>query len=112
MDGTQYFGKYSTYLKNSTRPNTPKVKLSSKKRKVIFDVKKDSKTTGYKIYMSTSKNGKYTRIRTLNKNVTSYTKKGLKANKTYYFKIRAYRTVNGQQIFSYYTKVLSIKVRK
>ena len=112
VDGTQYFGKYSTYLKNSTRPNTPKVKLSSKKRKVIFDVKKDSKTTGYKIYMSTSKNGKYTRIRTLDKNVTSYTKKGLKANKTYYFKIRAYRTVNGQQIFSYYTKVLSIKVRK
>lgn len=112
VDGTQYFGKYSTYLKSSTRPNTPKVKLNSKKRKVIFDVKKDSKTTGYKIYMSTSKNGKYARIRTLDKNVTSYTKKGLKANKTYYFKIRAYRTVNGQQIFSNYTEVLSIKVRK
>lgn len=28
VDGTQYFGKYSTYLKSSTRPNTPKVKLS------------------------------------------------------------------------------------
>ena len=112
VDGTQYFGNYSGYLKISTRPNTPKVNLSSKKRKVTFNVKKDSKTTGYKIYMSTSKNGKYTRIRTLNKNVTSYTKKGLKANKTYYFKIRAYRTVDGQQIYSDYTKILSIKVRK
>lgn len=112
VDGTQYFGKYSTYLKNSTRPNTPKANLSSKNGKVTFNVKKDSTTTGYKIYMSTSKNGKYTRIRTLDKNVTSYTKKGLKANKTYYFKIRAYRTVNGQQIYSDYTKILSIKVRK
>lgn len=28
VDGTQYFGKYSTYLKSSTRSNTPKVKLS------------------------------------------------------------------------------------
>ena len=112
VDGTQYFGKYSTYLKNSTRPNTPKVNFSSKNGKVTFNVKKDSATTGYKIYMSTSKNGKYTRIRTLDKNVKSYTKKGLKANKTYYFKIRAYRTVNGQQIFSNYTEVLSIKVRK
>lgn len=112
VDGTQYFGKYSTYLKNSTRPNTPKANLSSKNGKVTFNVKKDSTTTGYKIYMSTSKNGKYTRIRTLDKNVTSYTKKGLKANKTYYFKIRAYRTVNGQPIYSDYTKILSIKVRK
>lgn len=42
----------------------------------------------YKVYRSTSKNGKYKLISTVKK--TKYTDKKVKRNKTYYYKIRAY----------------------
>lgn len=59
--------------------------------------KKDPRVTGYIIYMSESKNGKYKNIKTIkNKNTTSYVKKGLKEDKEYYFKILAYKQIDSK----------------
>ena len=63
-------------------------------------------TTAYEIYMSTSKNGAYNLVgTTTNKN---YTKGSLTKGKTYYFKVRAYRTVDNTKIYSSYSSVKSI----
>ena len=63
--------------------------------------------------MATSKNGEYTRIKTISNNKTfKYTKSGLKTNKKYYFKVRAYKTVDNEKVFSSYTKVLTATTKK
>lgn len=73
--------------------------------------KKSTGVTGYKIYRATSKNGKYKEIKKIkNKNTTSYTdKKGVKAGKTYYYKVRSYKTSKGKTIYGAYSKAVKAK---
>lgn len=110
VDGTQYFGTYAPTIRTATKPVATKVtSISSKSKTVLLNWKKVSGASGYRIYMSTSKNGTYTAIKTTS--ASNYTKSGLKKGKTYYFKIRVYTTVNDTKIFSSYSKVYSIKVK-
>jgi hypothetical protein len=66
--------------------------------------------TGYKIYRSDSKNGTYNRIKTI-KSATKlkYTDKNVVKGKTYYYKIRAYKTVSGKKIYGDYSSQISAK---
>lgn len=85
---------------------TPTVKKVSNKTKTSLKItwKKDTKVSGYVLYMANSKNGKYKKIKTIKSNkTTSYTKKGLKKNKSYYIKIKSYKTVKGKKIYSNYS---------
>lgn len=83
-----------------------KVSLNANFTKAKIEWKKDQRVTGYIIYMSESKNGKYKRIKTIkNKNTTSYVKKGLNKNKEYYFKILGYKNINSKKVC--YSKVYS-----
>ena len=69
---------------------------------------KDSGATGYYIYRSTSKSGKYKKIDTVL--TTSYTDKGLTKGKTYYYKVAAYVTSDGSKIKSANTSAKSVSV--
>lgn len=61
--------------------------------------------------MSTNKKEGYSKIKTITKASTvSYTKGSLEKNKTYYFKIRTYKTVNEKKIYSSYSNIKQIKV--
>ena len=54
----------------------------------------------------------YSKIKTITKNSTvSYVNSSLTKNKTYYYKVRAYRTVNGKKIYSSYSVAKSVKVK-
>ncbi|MBU3161266.1 hypothetical protein KPL37_16250 [Clostridium frigoris] len=55
---------------------------------------------GYDIYQATSLNGSYTFIARRANTVSSFELKGLDANKTYYYKVRAYKFVNGVNEYS------------
>lgn len=71
---------------------------------------KTSGASGYEIYRSTSKNGTYSRIKRITKgSTTSYTNSKLKANKNYYYKIRAYRTSGSSRIYGSYSSVKVLK---
>ena len=85
---------------------------STKARTAVITWKKNKKATGYEIYMSTKKASGYKKITTVKswKKVT-YTKKKLKKNKKYYFKVRAYKTVEGKKYYSAYSKVKAVKVK-
>ena len=104
-------GDYSSSLAATTKPPTPTVKLTSpstKKIKLTW-TNISSRTTGYNIYMATSKNGTYKNIgSTSNK---TFTKGSLKKGKTYYFKVRAYRTIDGKKVYSSYSSIKSIKCK-
>ncbi len=67
--------------------------------------------SGYKVYRATSKNGKYTCIKTVKSKVISYKNTKLTKGKTYYYKIRAYRTVNSKAIYGNYSKIKSTKIK-
>ncbi len=75
--------------------------------------KKQGYVTGYKVYMKTSKGGKWKKVATLKgSGSTSYTKKSLKKGKTYYFRVRAYKTVEGKTYHGAYSKTDAAKTKK
>lgn len=58
-----------------------------------------SGASGYMIYKSTNKTGKYTLAQTVSgKNTVKGNVTGIAAGRTYYFKVRAYRTVSGKKV--------------
>ncbi|MCL2115903.1 MAG: CAP domain-containing protein [Methanobrevibacter sp.] len=98
-------GGTSTNLKNSTpssvKPATPSFSLVSGSKRIAIKWKKVSKANGYEIYRSTSKNGKYSRIKTVTKRDTvQYIDKNLKKKKKYFYRIRSYTVNNGKKVFS------------
>ncbi len=62
---------------------------------------------GYEVYRAASAGGAYTKVITTAS--LSYTNTGLSTGKTYYYKVRAYRTVGGVKVYSGYTAVVSAK---
>lgn len=68
--------------------------------------------SGYEIYRSNSKDGKYSKVKTISKgSTTSYKNGKLKKSTTYYYKIRAYRKVNGKKVYGSYSSVVSVKTK-
>lgn len=90
----------------ATKLNT--IKATTAKNKVTLTWKKGSiyKMDGYRVYRAASKNGTYKLVYTtkVNKAAATVTTKSLKKGKTYFYKIKGYRTVDGTKV---YTKVSS-----
>lgn len=80
---------------------------------VYLNWKKVSGAKGYEIYRSTSKNSNYKKIKTISKGSTvTYKDKSVKAGKTYYYKIRGYKTSGGETVKSGYSGIQKVKVLK
>ena len=111
VDGKKVYLKESEKLKATTTPLTPNVtvKSSSKKTARLSWTNCSTRATGYKVYMATSKNGTYKLVKTTT--AKSFTKYYLTSGKTYYFKVRAYRTVDGKNIYGDYSTIKSIRVK-
>ena len=61
------------------------------------------------MYRATKKNGSYKRICTTTK--TKVVNKSLKKGKTYYYKVRAYKTVKGKKICGAYSAVKTVRAK-
>ena len=82
------------------------IKLSWKK---ISDISVDR----YVIYRSSKKNSGYKKIATVKSNKKTYTdSKKLKKGKKYYYKIKAYKKVEGKKIYTQYSAIKSAKCKK
>mgnify|MGYP003282290931 CR=1 FL=1 len=96
--------------------NDWKLKVTWKKAAINTDyvTKQSGKTaavSGYQIVCATDK--KFTKNvvkTTVSGKSLSKTVTGLKKGKTYYVKVRAYKTVNGKKLYSLYSSVKSQKV--
>lgn len=94
------------------KPSGLKVK-NIKKKKARITWKKVRNVNGYEIYRSTKKSGKYKKIKTIKKgSTTSYTNSKLKNRRQYYYKIRAYKVVNGQKYYSTFTGAKGVKIKR
>lgn len=107
-----YYGAFKT-ITFATKPTTPTITVSSStKGRAKISWKRISGATGYEVYAATSQKGSYKRIAMILKGTTvSYTNKSLRSGRTYYYKVRAYRTVNGKKVYSSYSKVKSVVVK-
>lgn len=82
--------------------------VSSKTKTATVTYQKSSGASGYEISYATSKSGTYKLAGTTTS--ASYTISGLTKDKTYYVRVRAYKTVNGKKVYSSYSTVKSVKV--
>ncbi|CAM4118241.1 S8 family serine peptidase [Mesobacillus thioparans] len=115
VDGKKLVSSYSS--KASAKPSLKvpaKVKADKKSSTSIkVSWSKVNGASGYKIYRSTSKSGKYSLVKTVTSGkTTSYTNTKLKKGQTYYYKVRAYRTVSGKKVYSSYSSVVAKKLTK
>ena len=56
--------------------------------------------TGYRIYRSTSKTSGFTKIKSITTNSkVTYTNSGISCGTQYYYKVRAYRLIDGNYYF-------------
>lgn len=105
---------YENSQDDSSDVNKAKVKLTAKslKKKVKLSWKlTGTKVDSYEIYRAKVKKGKYVKVRTVKKSgATGYTYlKKLKKGKTYFYKVRGVKTIDGQK---YYTKWSNIAKAK
>lgn len=63
----------------------------------------------YQLYRSTSETGKYSKVKTFSENTRSYTNTGMSGDKTYFYKLRGYTTINDKKYYSKFGSVVSIK---
>ena len=105
---------YSGYNKKglSGKLNTV-VSLSVKNKTVSISWKKTTGATGYYIYRSGSKNGKFSKIKTITSGKTlKYTDKKVKTGNTYYYKIIPFNKISGKKVTSAGSAIKSISLKK
>ena len=109
--GTEY-SELSNTLTAKTRLAKPTLKLKRKASSGMnISWKKVEGASGYQIRYSLKKKSGYQSILIKKAKAGTYRKSGLKPNKKYYVKMRAYRTVKGKKVYGAWSTVKSIKIK-
>lgn len=110
-DGT-IWGVYSSTFETATKCKTPSItKLTTTKGKASFTWSNVSGESGYQVYYSTKKDSGYKKVASYKANVVKGSKSKLKSGKKYYFKVRAYKKVDGKTVYSSFSSVKSIRIK-
>ena len=114
-----YKTKFSNVMSNKVPKATAKFVKNSKVKgvKAAFIAKGVKltweaprfKAKGYEIWRATAKNGKYTKVKTVT-GLQCKDTKNTKVGKVYWYKVRAYKMVNGKKVYSAYSAKVSKKV--
>ncbi len=106
VDGTNMFGAYTKVFKTACKMVKPVItikvgKAGTKQAKITWAKLKGA--SGYRVYMKEGKTGAYTMLKSLKgAGKKKYTAAGLGRGKVYYFRVRAFRTVAGTNIYGTY----------
>jgi len=113
IDKKAVYSTVSTTITTSTSPTTvtlSKVTAGSKSATPAW--KKVSGASGYEVMYSTSSKFSSSKTATIkNGSSTKTTIKKLTKGKKYYFKVRAYKTVDGKKVYGAWSAVKSVKVK-
>lgn len=107
IDGIYYFGDYSPVVSGKAVPAAPGALSVAKasRTKVTISWNKVAGASGYRIYRSKSKTSGFSKIKTVTSGATVSYKKTTARKVKYYYKVRAYTTVNGKKVWGAYSKV-------
>lgn len=113
INGNKKYSNLSNKLTVKTAAKAPaNLNAAAGKKSISLKWKKTSGVTGYEIYISSKSNSGFKKVATIKgASKTKYTKKKLKTNSTYYFKVRSYTTKNGQKSYSNYTRAKKVTVK-
>ena len=119
--GTKYYYRVracnGTCSKNSKVINAkpalkkPTLKLKAGKKKVNVTLKRVTGASGYVVERSTKKNNGYSIVMATTTIDMPFEDISVNSKKTYYYRVRAYRMINGKTVFSPYSKVMKVKVK-
>ena len=108
-----YTGTITKNFKIVPKTSTIKTATSPKTKQIKATWAKDTTATGYQIQYSTS--SKFTsgnKTKNITKNsTTSATISSLTKGKTYYVRVRAYKTIDGKKIYGAYSTVKKVKIK-
>ena len=104
--GQNFYGDWSEVISAATRPGVPQnvsaVPMGVDSSKVSWDAVNG--VTGYQVYRSSTENSGYKLVKSSSANYVSVSDDGLTLGQTYYYKVRAYRTVGAQTIYGAFSK--------
>lgn len=93
-------------------PGKPTISLTAGSKRVKVKWSKVSGASGYVILRSTKKASGYKTVKTIKKgSVVSFTNSKLVKGRMYYYKVRAYRLVNGKRIYGAYSAVKGTRAK-
>ncbi len=87
------------------------VGTSTAKRTATLTWDRSNTVGGYEIYRSTTENGTYKKIAVVPNGKGTYTDNTVGSNRTYYYKVRAYKPINGSYVYGDYSKTIAITVK-
>lgn len=113
-NGSYIYGKFSQPMAIGTSLKKPEISLSHTKKTVKVTINQIPNASGYRIWMKTSADGEWKSI----KNITKYNRKkkivysikNLKKEKIIYIKVRGYRMISGNKLYSPRSVVRKIKI--
>lgn len=112
IEDKKEYGSYSEIVCAKPVLSKTTITVSSTSKKVTIKWNKVLGASGYKVYSATSSDGTYSLKKTITSiNTLSYTNTNLVSGKTYYYKVRAYRNVNGKVVYGPYSAVKSKKIK-
>ena len=112
VNNKKVYSDYSSVVSTTLKLSKPSVTLSSAYRKICVKWKKVNDASGYEVYRASSKNGKYSKVKTITKGSTvSYMNSNLASKKKYYYKVRAFKVVSGKKVYSSYSDIKNIKTK-
>ncbi len=92
--------------------STPEIsKVNPGEEKVTLVWKNIDNESGYEVYYSTKKDSGFKKAATVKADVRKATVENLESGKTYYFKVRAYKSINGEKTYSDWSAVKSGKIK-
>lgn len=111
VDGVAIYSDYSDVVKAVPKLSAPTNVKASANTSTTLKISWNLTDGGsyYQVYRSTSKDGKYSLLGVYDSKTTSSISRSLATGKTYYYKVRAYRWVNGERVFSPFSTVISGK---
>lgn len=112
VNGTTHYGGFSSAVRAVTSIATPVVGVKGGKKRARVSWRRIKGVSGYEIYRSNKKAKGYKKIRTAGRvSITSYTNKRLAGKTRYYYRVRAYKIVNGRKVYSSYSSPKSVKTK-
>lgn len=109
VDGRKVYSKISKPAGAKAALAVSKMTLKAKKNGIVVKWTKVKGAHKYQIYRSTKKNGGYILVRQTAKR--SFTDQQVSDGKAYFYKLRAYRVVDGKKVYSKYTKIQRVKAK-
>lgn len=104
VDGEKVYSVASEAKRQKVQPVKTSITEISRENATSLKVtwKSVKGATGYTVYRSTEENGDYVRIAVVKSGAkVYYTDDECECGRTYYYKVKAYRTVNGEKIYGY-----------